>query len=266
MAVATKVYTILDNSMIGFLKDDYNVGLYSAATKINRIVLSVVTAGTTILLPRLSYYIKNAGFEKFRELAFKGFDILLLISIPCAVGLNIVSENATLLLSGSSFHEAVPVMKIMNPMIVITGLSGFIGYQIFLPLNREKWTLISVIIGVGVNIALNAFLIPLYGAEGAAIGTICSESVVFIFDFILLSRIMNVFTLVKRFAIYAFNSALMAVPVYLLVKNIDDRNIALALAVCSGIGVYFLLLLIERNEFLVKTLSSLKKRICRDLS
>ena len=261
MAVATKVYTIVDNSMIGFLKDDYNVGLYSAATKINRIVLSVVTAVTAILLPRLSYYIKNKGFEEFKTLAFKGFDLLLLISLPCAVGLNIVSENATLLLSGKGFYEAIPVMKIMNPMIVITGISGFIGSQIFLPLNKEKWTLISVVCGVVINITLNFILIPVYGAKGAAIGTLCSEFSVFIIDFILLSKVLNPLKIVRNFCIYSFNAVVMAFPVFFLTKYIENRILSFSSAILSGIVIYFSLLIIEKNVYILNTFSSITRRI-----
>lgn len=261
MSIATKVYTIIDNSMIGFLRDDYNVGLYSAATKINKIALSVVTAGTTILLPRLSYYLKNKGFEEFIKLTYKGFDILLLISIPCAVGLNIVSENATLLLSGKGFYEAIPVMKIMNLMIVITGLSGFIGSQIFIPLNKEKWTLISVLVGVIVNISLNTKFIPLLGAKGAAFGTLISESSVLLINFILLTRTLNIVPIFKKFIIYSFNSAFMAIPVLFFTRYFEDRIIAFITAIISGIFVYMLLLLLEKNELLLSVLNSLKNKI-----
>lgn len=264
MAVATQVYTIVDNSMIGFMKDDYNVGLYSAATKINRIVLSLVTAGTTILSPRLVYYLNNRGIEEFKTLAFKGFDTLLLIAIPCAIGLNIVSENLTLLLSGKSFYEAVPVMKIMNPIIIITGLSGYIGSQIFLPLNKEKWTLISVIIGVAVNISLNAVLIPLYGAKGAAIGSLCSELAVFIIDFILLAKVINIFPILKKAVLYTFNSLITAIPAIFFTHCCEDRIISLFAAVMSAVTVYILLLLVEKNELLINTIRSMKNKIVKD--
>ena len=56
MAVASKVYLAIDTSMVGFIRNDYEVGIYTAATKINKMVLAIVTAVTGILLPRLAYY------------------------------------------------------------------------------------------------------------------------------------------------------------------------------------------------------------------
>ena len=261
MAVATQVYTIVDNSMIGFMKDDYNVGLYSAATKINRIVLSMVTAVITILSPRLVYYLNNRGIEEFKTLAYKGFDTLLLIAIPCTIGLNIVSENITLLLSGKNFYEAIPVMRIMNPIIVITGISGYIGAQIFLPLNKEKWTLISVIIGVIVNISFNAILIPFYGAKGAAIGSLCSELAVFIIDFILLAKVINIVPILKKAVLYTVNSIISVIPAIFFTYFCKNRILSLFAAVLSAIAVYFILLLVEKNEILLVTVKSIKTKI-----
>ena len=122
--------------------------------------------------------------EEFKTLAFKGFDTLLLIAIPCAIGLNIVSENLTLLLSGKSFYEAVPVMKIMNPIIIIIAISNYIGIQCLIPLNKEKFTLYSVILGAICNFTLNLILIPKYKALGAGIATVCAETAVSLFQII----------------------------------------------------------------------------------
>ena len=68
MAIAVKVYTVLDSTMLGFMKGDFEVGIYTAATKINKIVLSLVIAVTTVMLPRLSYYAKDEDKTKFVKL------------------------------------------------------------------------------------------------------------------------------------------------------------------------------------------------------
>lgn len=261
MSLATQVYSLVDNTMIGFLKDDYNVGLYSAATKINKIVISVVTAGTGILLPRLSYYIKNVGFYKFKELAYKGLDIILLIAIPCVFGLYIASENVVLIFSGKTFYEAIPVMKIMCPIIILTSMSGFVGSQIFLTLNKEKFTLFSVITGTIVNITLNAILIPHYGAKGASIGTVCSESIVFLIELILLSKTMSLLPILKNFLLYFSNSFIMAIPVFIITRYVTNMYLNIICAILSGIIVYFILLLVEQNKMIISILSSIKNKL-----
>ena len=148
----------------------------------------------------------------------------------------------------------------MNPIIVITGLSGFIGSQIFIPLNKEKWTLMSVLTGVLVNITLNAIFVPLCGAKGAAIGTICSETTVFIINTILLSRVINILPVIKKFFIYLANSIVMAVPVYLLIKTIDNIILGFITAIVAGIFTYLIILLLERNKMLYNMLNAFKNK------
>lgn len=63
MSVAISIYTTLDTTMVGLISSDYQVGLYTASTKINKIVLQLVTSIGFILMPRLSYYIGKKIFK-----------------------------------------------------------------------------------------------------------------------------------------------------------------------------------------------------------
>ena len=70
--IAVNVYTNLDNVMLGFMKTDVDVGLYTAAVKVKTILVSLVTSLGAVLLPRLSYYItvnkKNEFYVLIRRI------------------------------------------------------------------------------------------------------------------------------------------------------------------------------------------------------
>ena len=51
MAEVSKIYLVLDVTMLGFLCSDWDVGIYTAATKINRIVLHMITAIGVVVIP-----------------------------------------------------------------------------------------------------------------------------------------------------------------------------------------------------------------------
>lgn len=261
MTVAVSVYTILDTSMLGFLTDDREVGIYTAATKINKIVLSMVTAMTAVLLPRLSYYAKLEDKSQFNELVYKGFYVLLLISLPCTVGLSILSKTIITLLSGTTFISAVTTMRIINPIIVIIGLSGFIGTQIFLPLNKEKLTLYSVIPGAMVNFTLNLILIPYLGANGAALSTLIAEFVVTAIQIFFLRKMYNLSIIAKLFFKYSVFSFIMAIPVILISKHFLNMYVAITLGTVVGALIYILLLLITKDKILYAFLSGISKKI-----
>lgn len=59
------------------------------------------------------------------------------------------------------------------------GLSGFIGV-IFSAVNKTGAFAFTTLLGGGVNIVLNLILIPIKGAVGAAIASLCSYTVVFL--------------------------------------------------------------------------------------
>lgn len=50
MTVATTVYTNLDTVMLGFMKSDYDVGIYNAAIKIKSLLVTLVTSLGTVML------------------------------------------------------------------------------------------------------------------------------------------------------------------------------------------------------------------------
>ena len=260
MAIAIKVYTVLDTTMLGFICNDWQVGIYTAAIKIDKIILSLVVAACAVLLPRLSYYSEN-DVEKFNKLAYKGLDVLLLVSIPCCIGLFLLSYHVIILLSGEHYIESVPVMRIMNPIILIIGMSNFIGMQLFMPLRKERYTLYSVVCGAVFNFILNLILIPRFQALGAAISTLCAESVVTVVQLFLARNIINLKKISSIFVIYALNAVVMGLLVFVIIRNIDSVLFSFIVCTISGSLVYFILLVFEKNEIIFSTIKAFQGRI-----
>ena len=260
MAIAIKVYTVLDTTMLGFLCNDWQVGIYTAAIKIDKIILSLVVAACAVLLPRLSYYSEN-DVEKFNKLAYKGLDILLMVSVPCCIGLFLLSYHIIMLLSGEHYIESVPVMRIMNPIILIIGMSNFIGMQLFMPLRKELYTLYSVVCGAVFNFILNLILIPRYQALGAAISTLCAEAVVTGVQLLLARSLIDLKKTFRIFVIYALNAIVMGILVFVVIRNIDSVLFGFIWGTVSGSLIYFILLVLEKNEIVFSTLKALKGRM-----
>lgn len=260
MAIAVKVYTVLDATMLGFMKGDFEVGIYTAATRINKIVLSLVIAVITVMLPRLSYYTKDEDKTKFIELLYKGFDFLLLLSIPCTIGLSLLSESIINVFCGQGYTDAIIPMRIMNPIIIIIGISSYVGINIFISINKEIYKLYSTIAGAVINFVLNSILIPKYGVIGASIATVISEGTVTLVQLVLLRRFLKIKPVFFKFLIYLLNSIIMAIPVIACLIFIKFEILKLILGCLFGIGIYFLLLLAEKNPFIKEILESLQKR------
>lgn len=259
MTAAVSIYTVLDTTMLGFIKGDESVGIYSAATKINRIVIMMISAATSVLLPRLSYYAQKENKEDFARLVNKSFCFILSLSVPCAAGLALLAKPVILLLSGQKYADAIPVMQIMNPVIVFIGISGLIGIQIFMAQRKEKLTLLSVILGAVVNFTLNSFLIPKYGAMGAGFATLIAE---FCVTFIQIIFAVKYFEWKKVFVCLAQVIAatiLMALCVVLVLRVFHSR-LSFVVAVFVGGAVYSILLILFKNSLAVEMLGKVLRR------
>ena len=255
MAIAVKIYTVLDTTMLGFIKGDWDVGIYTAATKINKIVLTLVLAITSVFIPRLSYYANQKDKLEFNRLAYKGFDILLLIAIPCTIGLSVLSKPIVHVFCGEEYFQAVLPMIIMNPIVLIIGISSYIGINIFLSVGKEIYKLYSSVAGAIINLLLNLLLIPKLGCVGAAISTLIAELGVTIVQLLLVKNILTLGPVLKSFIVYLLNSLIMIIPVYICCILINDYVIQLFVGILLGVTVYFVLLLFQKNTLLYEIIS-----------
>ena len=188
MACAITVYTNLDLVMLGFMKNETEVGYYHAAIRIKEILLAIITSLGAVLLPRLSYYIQNKMFAEFRKTTKRAINFVFLFATPLMIFFLLFAEDGILLLSGSDFMGAVLPMQILMPTLLLIGLTNLLGMQILIPLGREKMVLYSVIAGAATDLILNAILIPRLASVGAAIGTLAAEVVVLIVQLIALRK------------------------------------------------------------------------------
>lgn len=66
--------------MLKFMATDIDVGYYGAATKIKTILVSVITSLGTVLLPRVSYYIKQNMVDEFYRITEKALNFVFYFS------------------------------------------------------------------------------------------------------------------------------------------------------------------------------------------
>ncbi|MCR0523024.1 MAG: flippase [Clostridium sp.] len=258
-SMAITIYTNLDTVMLGFMKTDNDVGLYTAAVKVKTILCSLVTSLGAVLLPRLSYFVSNGRKEEFYILIRKAFGFVLLISMPLIVYFVIMAKDSILLLSGSGYIDAVSAMQIIIPSILFIGLSNITGIQMLTPLKKEKYVLISVVVGAIVDLIINLLCIPPLGAAGAAFGTLMAEIFVLAFQFIYLKKILrNKILEMNEITKLLFIPLLASIPLILFV-NLFEFNSFLKLLISSCL--YFPTCLILYSMFNERIVYNIRKQV-----
>lgn len=211
MSIASTIYMNLDVTMLGLQAGDFEVGLYTAANKLNRVVCNVIASVCSVFLPRLAYYLKMDRKEDFQKLVNTAFYYILGLTIPSAVGLFMLSKEAILIFSGKNFLDAVPALMIKAPNIILSVINGFIAVQLFVPLNKERESLFATVSGAVINCILNYLLIPRWGAAGAAFATICAEGCVLTICLVYLKEIYPLKNLLKESFKYLIGSSIIVV-------------------------------------------------------
>lgn len=248
MSCATTIYTNLDTVMLGFMKDNVEVGYYNAAIKIKNVLLGVVTSLGTVLLPRASYYIENNMYSEFKRIAGKALNFVVLISFPLCLYFILFAKEGVLFLSGDAYSEAILPMQILMPTLIFIGLTNIMGIQMLIPLGREKVVLYSEIAGAIVDLVINTILIPIMASSGAAIGTLVAEMVVWIVQYIALKEDVKEAYVKIRYLPIVIGlaiSALFSMPIKLLGLS---SFFTLLLSAIAFFGIYLVVLTVAKEK------------------
>lgn len=175
--IATSIYTVLDKTLIGAItKDSYQNGYYEQATKILKIVESVVfVAVNSVVGARISYLFAEEKFDEIRQKILHSMNFIYLFGYGAAFGLVGIAERFVPVFFGSGYHKVVTLIYLMSPLILIIGTSHCLGSQYYTPSGQRKRSAKMIVTGSVVNLCLNLLLIPWWGAYGATIASVLAE-------------------------------------------------------------------------------------------
>lgn len=261
-SIIISIYANFDIVMLGFISSEYEVGLYNAALKIKSILLSLSTAITAVMIPRISYYIQKKDEKGINKLLIKSLQISLLIAFPVCIYCLVFSKNILLFVCGISYIEAENTLKLLMILILPLILTNLFGNQILIPFGKENRFSQSVFIGMWINLILNLLLIPKYGASGAAFGSIITE----IWNVFWMShnekKYKKLFIKNIKFMNYLFSitvSSLGSIIVYMLCQKYGIF-IQLVLTSIVYFTTYYIILIILKEPILYNTVQKLLKK------
>ena len=177
-AVAITIYVNTDVTILGIMRTDAEVGLYSVAVKVYTIIKSLLNALVTVSLPRLSLFKSNGCAEEYSDLLTTILRGLLVTMLPVLAMLFLMAHYVIAIVGGAGYEASVVPLRILCFAAVPSLLAAYVTTSILLPNHREDCVLKSTLVGAFVNFALNLVFIPWLGMVGAAITTLIAEALV----------------------------------------------------------------------------------------
>lgn len=151
-------------------------GLYSAAMKVPNLINIITTIFTEAW--QLSAVTDGQGQDRERFFS-QVFSALSAGAFAAGGALILLTKFIMWLLVNSRFYEAWHFVPVLIIAAVFASLVAFQN-SVYMVEKRSHLSLITMAVGAGANLALNALLIPIWGPNGAAIATALSYILVFI--------------------------------------------------------------------------------------
>ena len=258
-SVVTSIYLQLNTVLLGFFKNALAVGYFAAATKVMQMLLQMSACLGSVMMPRASHLIAENKESEFNALIQKSYDFTLAIALPMTIGLIFCAPNLIMSLCGVKFENSILPSQIIAPIILMVAISNVFGIQVLFP--KGKINIVTLCCGIGavVDFVLNLCLIPFFSYVGTSIAYLGAEVATTISMYFIGRKYLPITYFKKNHLNYLLGCILMAIVLYAIADLQFSTISILILQGCSGIVVYFLVLCVRKDIFLMQVLSKIKK-------
>ncbi len=180
-AILQQAYFYVDNLFVRAFAGEVELGRYNAAVRLFSFSILVSSYATASALPWLVRRRVEGGI---RELGRASLRLALPLFLGACIGVGCVWPFAGALLRavfGPGFEPAAPALRwlLLAAVLVHAGAGLLTGV---LASGRMRWVLAITAAGLAANLALNLWLVPAWGIEGAALATLLTEGAVALFS------------------------------------------------------------------------------------
>lgn len=155
---------------LNYFHSSREAGVYAAGVSLLQGIDFLTISLLTTLLPKVS---QLSGLEQCRAYVRRSFPLYLGLAI-CLVPVMFFAKPLVMGLFGSAYEATIPVFQIL-----FVGVLGTLAtqplYLVLYTINRPHLYTFSGFVALGAWILLGIWLIPEYGAVGAAFTTLCAR-------------------------------------------------------------------------------------------
>lgn len=175
MFLTTSMHMVIANTdtwMLGIMRTEEEVGIYTIAMKLTLFSSFILTAFNTLSAPKFSELYHSGRKEELKNVAQNSTKLMFWISFPMMIVLILVGPFI-LKIFGAEFTTGYYALI----FLVIGQLANISAGSVGLFLDMTGYQKVFrniIIIGSFVNILLNLILIPILGINGAAIASMIS--------------------------------------------------------------------------------------------
>ena len=161
--------------LLGLLSNAYDVGIFSAGTRLESLSRSFVSLALNQAFFPIVASAFGLGKEEGLRVVRTTFFPLAAFMIIMSLGLWVIAPWFVILFYGNNFQDAILVLRIVSLLPIMIGVSNLLGLHTMLNLHMDKAFFRITAIGSVVGLLLNVVLIKKMGYVGAASAWVASE-------------------------------------------------------------------------------------------
>ena len=265
MILSQVIMNNLDITMLGVIKGDTSVGLYSTAVKVTNIIQQVTVSITWVVMPQISYHFVRRNYEGINKLLRYASSFTVVLGIPSLVMINIYAEEVIYTIAGFEYLPAANCLRILSISMFWGYINNIYGNLILLPSNKEKRFMIACVLSAVVNAITNAIFIPIWGIYGASMTTAFAmfmETILIMVGTDEKINLGNRWTLIRGSLL---GTVVIAIIGIFMKCYVDDLVYRLFIAIFISAGVYFTIVTVVNDEFARDNIKPTFNKICRKL-
>lgn len=248
--IATQVYLLVNKTMLGSMFSVQSAGYFDQSDKMIKIILAVVTATGTVMLPHVANAFMKGEIEKTKQFLYNSFSFVTALSVPMMFGIAAVARKFVPLFFTDKFLAVTPLMMVESVVILLIAWSNALGTQYLLPTNQNGAFTKSVVLGAVVNIIVNIPFIMLWGALGATVSTVLSELAVTGYQLFILRNQVNYRSLFTDTGKYLLAGFIMFAVIFVIDGKLNSSWAMLIIEVLVGIVIYVILLIVMKAKII----------------
>lgn len=259
---AVQFYQYLDKIMLKLITHNMDEGGYYEQTmRIVRLVLALVTAMATVMVPRIGHYFKQGDKAAIKRAMYKVYQFSWFLGLPLMFGVFGIAGNFIPWFYGEGYDKVIILLRICSGLTVAMSIANVTGIQYLVPTKREKLYTRTVLFGAFVNIALNFVFIPKLASAGAALASVVAESSIAILQLIYVRGELDIRRILKSSVKYLIASTLMLMLLLMVGRYLPATILSTFVMIITGALVYFGLLVLFADEFFIDNAKHLIKKV-----
>jgi len=171
-SLSVLLYMRIDQVMLGQILGNGAVGIFSAAVRISESWYFVPMSVAAAVAPALTAAHQRSD-EEYRRKLLAVTRAMVWLGVAAGAVLAFNADRVISLLYGPGYSEASTVLAVHAWAGVFAGL-GLASGPWFINAGLTRLRMLNTLIGGAANVALNLYVIPRFGAVGAAMSTLVS--------------------------------------------------------------------------------------------